>query len=232
MLTPKKKRLLDFYLEALKKNKGKKVLITELRNHEGLTRSLIEAHWGGIQVLEKYIFDNYPNAFVDYNPYDTEATKNKIIKWYIEQHERLGRTLTRHDIRSHEGEITLYMINNHFGGIINLEKDARSKFPEQFKDQPIRQLINEKNLSELRSDVKKHKRFIVTTAVTGTKVDAAFHASLKRFAEIKKAKLLVLLCSDPAKSKDTFDDIGTIDPILAAETIIFEDTKLNNNLHI
>lgn len=199
---------------------------------QGLKRQQIDDYWRNLTTLETYVFDNHPDVFKDFNPHETEKSRNRILDWYVEIRNKLGRSLTRKDVRDHGGDISIYMVNNQFGGITNLEEEARLKFPEKFKDKPVRHLRNEKSIGDLREVVKKYKRFVITTAVTGTAVDANFYKSLKRFCKQRKAKLLILLCSDPAKSRETSEQLGVIDPVLADETIVFEDTKLNNNLHI
>lgn len=235
ILNNTQRAILAKYAAYIKKSGGKKFSIKILVRERILTRHEIEFHFRGLQHLEKCAAKLYPDLFSkeEFDIRDRDYAKKVVAKRYVEIREKLGRTPRRIELEQmRDPVVTKHRVLNHFGTVPNLEAYARKVFPDLFKDKPIRNLINSKALKELRADVKKYKKFFITTAVIGTRVDEQFYKSVKQFCEINNAKLLILLCSDPAKSKEAMDDLGVLDPILANETIIFEDTKLNSNLHL
>jgi hypothetical protein len=70
----------------------------------------------------------------------------------------------------------------------------------------------------------KAKRFVITTAVTEAPVDIKFYKSLKTYCRKFDAELIVLV-SVAGKNM-------LIDPILRDETIVVQDTRLNDNVSI
>ena len=222
-----KDEVLKKYLKIVKDCKGNKPLLHPDLSSKGLTKHTIYKFWGNLKKLEKYAHENHECFNSD--PHINRS--EEILREYIELRKKLGKVPSRKDIRNH-CNFTVNSVNNIFSSIQNLEDAARSKYPKEFKDKPVRHLRNKKTLSSLKGVLKENKRFIITTAVTGTEVHKGFYENLKKLCRLKKAKLLVLLCSDPAKHKDKFEDLGTVPPELAKETIIFEDSKLNSNFHL
>lgn len=118
-----------------------------------------------------------------------------------------------------------------FGSYEALEAEAAGLNPEIFEE-----LINESRFTQaafekLQADIKKYKRFVVTTAVTGTLVDENALASLESYCKKNKAKLLVLPCSDPAHTKDHKYNFS-LDPRLPQDAIVFKDLNLNENVFL
>lgn len=135
--------------------------------------------------------------------------------------------------------VTRDSIARSFGSMTNLDQAAREASPQSFRDVHIHSLLGRKAVQNLSSAVKKHKRFVVTTAVTGCKVHVPFYRSLKKYCELNDAALLVLVSSDPAHNRDAGNKnlpmeerYGTLDKILAGEIIVLQDTALNNNLNL
>jgi len=80
--------------------------------------------------------------------------------------------------------------------------------------------------TELNSRVSRtKKRFVITTAVTGAKVDQDFLKSIELYCTKNRAQLLVLV--------SIFDNKNTlIDPALKNHVVLVNDTALNTNLSI
>lgn len=156
-------------------------------------------------------------------------TKEKILRTYIKLHKKLSNVRWS-DLGSKD--ITRAAVRHHFQSLAGLDEMARKKYPEKFKDIHIDNLITPKLKAKLTSTVSKYKRFIITTVVTGCEVDKKALASVRNYCKKRKAKLLVLVCSDPAHRTAKEGGYGTIDKILADELIITEDTELNSNFFI
>lgn len=161
---------------------------------------------------------------------DSQDKKRGIVVDYAELFKKLGRA-PKMDELVDLGH-TKDSIKHHFSSLTRLEEVAREEHPDKFFDVEIADLLQEGDLvSKLHRVVKQNKKFVITTAVTGCKVHAGFHASLKNFCKQNKAALLVLVASDPAHYK-TVGGYGTIDAELAKECVVVEDTHLNSNFFI
>lgn len=81
----------------------------------------------------------------------------------------------------------------------------------------------------LEDEIKKYKRFIITTAVQGKEVNKEFANSIRNYARRNNALVLVLPCEDvvsrgkKAKSIDLSPDISDF-------KVVFKDTYINKNL--
>ncbi len=155
--------------------------------------------------------------------------KNSIISSYVRLAKKLKRDIRMKDLQA-EG-ITKDMVSHHFGSLSALERIARNFKPDSFFDVPVEKLYSQKALASLRDDVQAHKRFVITTAVTGCNVHDKFYSSIKSYCEAKDAKLLILMAADPAHSPSV-KEWGTIAAKLKDETIVLEDTKLNSNFFL
>src|SRR5574344_927922 len=80
--------------------------------------------------------------------------------------------------------------------------------------------------------IKKHKRFLVTTAVSGKKANKLLLKSMLNYCERKYAIILVLPSQDVFNRKSKFE--FELDPELKNDRIrvVYEDTYLNKNIYI
>jgi hypothetical protein len=124
----------------------------------------------------------------------------------------------------------------YFRNLARLNKEARELYPNAFFDVYLNELLNPENLHKMQEAVKAHKRFFITTAVTGCKANDEFISSIKNFCAKNKAHALILVASDPAHNKfSPGADYGTIDAQLAGDpdiSIVVSDIALNTNLCI
>ena len=155
--------------------------------------------------------------------------KEKIVSKYADLNLKLGRKPSMEDLVNNG--FTKDSIKHHFSSLSNLDEVARLMHPENFFDVNIEDVLTKQALRQLRSEIKKHKRFVVTTAVTGCAVNDDFYASIKKYCAKNKALLLVLVASDPANSSGSIS-YGSIDQKLTKECMVFEDTELNSNLFL
>ena len=156
----------------------------------------------------------------------TDAQK-RILTAYVNLIEENGTAPTRKDLR--EVGVTRDMMRNAFVNMENLDAEARKFKPDAFEQIVDESIFTEERLADLQRQIRAHKNFVVTTAVTGCKVDAEFHSALKSYCEKHDAMLLILPSSDPAAIAryNTF-----IDPVLKDANIVFDDVQLNLNLFV
>src|SRR5690606_17647624 len=113
---------------------------------------------------------------------------------------------------------------------------ARERYPDNFFDVHIDKLLGPENLNKLQDSIKKYKRFIITTAVTGCKANEYQIAAMKNFCRKMDAHILVLVASDPAHNHfSPGARYGTIDRRLANDpdiSVVVSDVALNTNLCI
>src|SRR5690606_5784584 len=106
---------------------------------------------------------------------------------------------------------------------------ARQKDPKVFKNIVDETSFTDEAFKKLRNKISGHKRFFITTAVTGCDVHEDGMAAIKNFCKRNKAVLLVLPCSDPARQKD-HKNKWTLSPVIPKESVVFKDVAINDNL--
>jgi len=128
--------------------------------------------------------------------------------------------------------VTIDTVRHHFGTLSKLRQSAKEWFPDSFKGViDLEQYLSEKNLKRIAGEIKAHKRFVITTAVSGQPLHGDFLASMHMYCKHNDAKLLILPSHDPAHNLDNEID-WHFDELIAEEDIIFEETRLNSNLFI
>lgn len=228
----KRSEIIEAYNRLQRRRPDSPVTVNEF-TEAGYNKSAVETYFGSLEKLRKIVKERYPTS-INYpikNATRVTDTRIRLIRWYAEIYNKLGTTPSRDDIRK-DGRFTIHMINNHFGSITNLEEISRKELPNQFKDVSLDSIKTISRITKLRNTVENHSRFVITTAVAGCAPHEPFLASLKRFCRANKAKLLVLVCEDPAKPKDPKTGRHRIHKRFLEETIIVEDTRLNSNLFI
>jgi len=155
-------------------------------------------------------------------------TRQRIIDAYVEFVALNGYIPTLQDMDS-MGCATR-TIHTHFGKLDQLDEASREDSPRVFAKVIDEYSFTDEEFNLLREDVAKYKRFVITTAVTGCDVHQPALDSLKNYCKRNNAKLLVLPCSDPAKSKGR--NKWQLDPKLDKKSVVFRDLNLNNKFFI
>lgn len=122
-------------------------------------------------------------------------------------------------------------IKRYYGSFTDLENLARNSYPKIFNSIIDETKFSDEAFKELREDIARHQRFVITTAVTGCEPHEDGLAALETFCKKNKAKLLILPCSDPAKSKDRKYNFSLSDKF-SADAVVFRDLSLNSNLFL
>jgi hypothetical protein len=116
---------------------------------------------------------------------------------------------------------------HHFGSHGALRQAAKEYRPDAFKFIVDDDVFNVQDMDNLKALVKKHKRFVITTAVTGCKVHTQFKSAIDNYCRRTGALLLILPVADPAASAG-----WAMDKALDEEAIVFGDLALNSNIAI
>lgn len=122
-------------------------------------------------------------------------------------------------------------IKRYYQSFSELETKARAKYPKIFKNIIDETKFSESAFADLCDDISKHQRFVVTTAVTGCEPHEDGLAALQAYCKANKAKLLILPCSDPAKSKDRKYNFS-LSHKLPQDAVVFRDLSLNSNVFL
>ena len=120
-------------------------------------------------------------------------------------------------------------IKTYFGGITALEDKAREEHPDVFDEIIDAKSFTKEGFKSLEKDVKKYKRFVITTAITGCDVHAKGLKSLGNYCKRNDAKLLILPCSDPSSNRKCK---WSLDHRLPKESVVFQDLRLNEKLFL
>lgn len=167
-----------------------------------------------------------PDTAVD----ETAELKQAIIEKYISLIE-LGIFFPgRQDLK--DAGVSRDSMRHHFTNLATLRAEAKEMFPDSFEGSiVIEDYLSDKNLEKLSKRIKKHKRFVITTAVSGQQAHQGFMGSLRLYCKQNNAKLLILPSHDPAHNMDNEID-WHFDPTILEDDLVFEETSLNSNFFI
>lgn len=156
--------------------------------------------------------------------------QQEIVNIYISLCKKLKRKITLNDL--HDSGVPKYSVEHHFQSLSRLSEAVRKSNPDVFNDIKISDILGPKSIKELDNTVKKHKRFLITTAVTDCQVHPEFLASMENYCKRNNATILVVVSSDPAAKNNKY---GNIDRRIINSKYAFpvvKDTTLNSNIHI
>ena len=128
--------------------------------------------------------------------------------------------------------ITRDAIHHHFGTIAKLRKYSKERNPGSFEGAiDLDVYLSGTNVKRRLNRIKKFKRFIITTAVSGQPMHEGFIKSIDGYCKANNAKLLLLPSHDPAHNLDNEIE-WHFDPSLLDYDFIFEEMALNSNVFI
>ena len=157
--------------------------------------------------------------------------KQEFIEKYVEYVKTHNKEPSLADINRVFG-ITRDQIRHYYGNITNLREQVR----EECGDEISKYILNEKTIfskiktEKLSEDLQKYNRFIITTAVSGKKLNVDFYNSIKKYCEVFSAKLIIIPCQDAANRNSGVEYSFPVE--LENESFVYQDTKINDNLFI
>lgn len=119
--------------------------------------------------------------------------------------------------------LTKKTVEHHFSNYEKLTKAARAAHPKAFQNVFMPEDFSTEAFAKVAKDIKKYKRFVVTTAICGDKVNREFLKALKNYCQRRKAKLLII---------PSGHDLIKLDSILKGEAIVTHELYLNSNIRI
>lgn len=149
----------------------------------------------------------------------------EIVKIYKKFYKEHSKPPTLEDFK--DLGVTRQVIREKFKNLTNLHKAVREEHPNLFHDISVEEALG--NADTL--DLKDYERYVITTAVTGCFVDEKFLNSLKHYCKVRKARLIVLTCSDPAHRTADWSKLGHIDKRIT-EYVVPNEVYLNDNLFL
>lgn len=168
--------------------------------------------------------------------FNFKKTKEEVIEeriftlknHYVNYIESYGITPTLKVIK--DWGFTSSEVQNYFGSMLNLYKECHKEYPEIFNNLINDTIFTQEYQNQLKNDIKKFKRFVVTTAVSGKEVDDKALEAVKNYCKVNKAMLLVLPCEDVASRQSIFK--YELDSRLKGSGFVSSDLFLNDNIHL
>jgi len=154
-----------------------------------------------------------------------KKTQKPIVDKYLQ----LAKKNKFHPTRSQlvQSGISRDRIRDHFGNFSKLKSFVKDNYPLELKSVIDDELFAKKRIKTLSKELTKYKRFIITTAVTGSIVHKGFLESLDNYCKVNDACLLILLTSDPGSAGG-----NALDKQLDGRNIILSEMSLNKNLFL
>lgn len=123
-------------------------------------------------------------------------------------------------------------IKYHYGNIISLHEYMTENHSNEIESVVLTEhsVFSHVKTSQLKDDLKKYKKFVITTVVSDKQVNILFYQSIKSYCEKNNAKLICIPAQDSVSRRAGIS--YSFAPILRDESFIFEDTRLNENLFI
>lgn len=109
-----------------------------------------------------------------------------------------------------------------------LRVDISAKIIEEYEEEST--IYTEEYREALNDEIKKYKKFVITTAVMGKEVNKPFADSLRNYAKRNNALLIALPCEDVVSRGKKTSKTLEISPELSDFRVVFKDTYINNNL--
>lgn len=120
-------------------------------------------------------------------------------------------------------------VSRQFGNFDGLIKAAREADPKVFENIIDESSFSDESFKALRNYVQEHKRFIITSAITGCEPHADALKAIETFCKHNKAALLILPCSDPARQHEHKNQ-WSLSHKLPKDKVVFKDLALNDNI--
>lgn len=158
----------------------------------------------------------------------TEVLKDKIITQFLDLvEERQYIPILAELIK--DTDISPETLRRHFQNMEGLVAAAKLADPKVFENIIDESLFNNQSFKDLQQFVSNHKRFIITSAVTGAEPHPDALKAIETYCKHNDAALLILPCSDPARQGDAKSK-WSLSSKLPKESIVFKDLALNHNL--
>ena len=161
---------------------------------------------------------------------ELSVEQQETLDLYATVLKREGRRPTMAELQ--DSGITRSALRHRWGNLRKLEKAAREKYSDLFNEVRVSDIYTSETKARLLGNIESTQTFIITTAVTGSRVSQNFLDSIDVFCEENNAELLIMIASDPAHQWAHDDSLGNVDRILEDRNLIVEEVALNDNLYL
>lgn len=159
-----------------------------------------------------------------------KSVKREMVEAYVRIVENHNMFPTRADLASED--ITRDKIRHHFTNLSGLRKAAKEECPEAFAGSITKEeFTSDKIKSKLQASIKKHKTFVITTAVNGQWAHKPFLDTIDNYAKLNNTQVLILPSYDSAPHTDSAME-WQFDSRLANYMFVFDELTLNSNIHV
>ena len=155
---------------------------------------------------------------------------DQIVKTYLKIVKETNTFPSMSEMHSHD--VSREMIRHNFGNMTKLHEYIEHNNKEDLDKFILteKSIFTQKKHEDLQENLKKFKRFVISTVVSGKPVCTKFLDTIKNYCELNSATLLLLPCADVASKSKTSK--WNFDPIIANENIVFNDVSINENLFL
>lgn len=154
--------------------------------------------------------------------------KGVITQNYVNYVEKYGITPSIKVVQS--WGYTSHQVNKFFGSALDMYNKISKEYPQIFKNLVNDTLFTHEAFEELKKKVKKKRKFILTTAVSGKEIHEGFFDAIKTYEEVEDAMLLIQPCEDVASRASIFE--YELDRRLRDCGFAFKDLYLNNKFFL
>lgn len=219
-----KRSYIDFIMNLRKQNKSYSEISLALGKKFGIKKSTSAIQSLFLRYKDEYDMQSL-KSFVEVK---SEVMKERILSDFLSlvaerQYVPISSEFHQHSSFHRDS------ISKHFGSFDGLVTAARLEDPKVFKNIIDETSFSDEAFKALRNHISEHRVFFVTSAVTGCEVHEDGMKAIQTFCKKRKAALLVLPCSDPARQKE-HKNKWTLSPDLPKSSIVFKDLSLNDNL--
>ncbi len=154
-----------------------------------------------------------------------DKKKLKLLKIYANLSKSLGGYPTLVELK--DAGVSRNSFRHHFGTHEDYREAAKEAYPDSFKNVLDDSMFNNSVHDALQAEVKKVKRFVITTAIAGAPVHKGLLASMKTFQKQNPGTMICVIPADYALQEMNKELVT--DPNIK---IVFKTLKLNSNICI
>ena len=125
-----------------------------------------------------------------------------------------------------------FKANKYYDSELDIVKDLKANYSDIEEKLFNEDDFNKEYQKQTKDAIKSHKRFFITTAVSGKRVCTKLFESIKTFLNFNDAICLVLPCEDVSNRRSVYN--WQLSPKLKTDGfyVIYNDTYLNSNIYI
>jgi hypothetical protein len=197
---------------------------------EGVSRSKLRYYFGGVSQLLTYMAEEYPK---EYEACQEVIRKNSKLMECAARYTDLVVRLNRYPTLK-ETLVELDMAKSSFHSTCrnlgHLTSVAKSNYPEYFEELFSSEFFTPRRFEDQKKLISKYKRFAITTAVSGCRVENKALDAMKNWCDHNGALPLFTPIADPARPRSGNEMF--FDRDLQDEIFIYDKLWLNKSVYI